>query len=392
MTSTANRKLFSLETFVYICVWTLLFVAPILMEAYRLHHGDTDIFEWNLIGRTWLRFLPFLLLFVLHNWLLAPILVHKQKRGLYLAGVVVATTLFTFYECAYHPAPPADRGPSSSPPLEERFEEGPPLFDDGFPPPHRPRLERGERMHNKGHKPPVFREPELMSLIIVVLMLGMNLGLKFYFKQRDDVHRLEELERKNLEQKLTYLRYQVNPHFLMNTLNNIHALVDINPEEAQSAIVELSRLLRYVLYDGEHQLVSLQHEVEFLGHYIALMRLRYTEMVDIRVEKPTPLPSVEVPPLLFATFVENAFKHGVSYRQPSFVHIRLQTTDARLLFDCSNSIAATPENNREGGLGLRNVKQRLELLFQEDYTLDIQETDKTYEVHLDIPLKQSLKS
>ena len=217
-------------------------------------------------------------------------------------------------------------------------------------------------------------------------MFGMNLGVKYYFRHLEEKQRDRERERERIRQQLAYLQYQVNPHFLMNTLNNIHALVDIDPEKAQNAIVELSRLLRYTLYEGDHQSVPLAREVDFLGHYIALMRIRYPEPMDIRFDAPSPLPSVTVPPLLYATFVENAFKHGVSYQRPSFVHVSFGIEDHRLLFSCVNSrhpVAA--DAAKEGGLGLRNVRQRLDLLFPDNYTLDITESPSTYSVSLTIP-------
>ena len=236
-------------------------------------------------------------------------------------------------------------------------------------------------------------EHDLVAIIILILMLGMNLGVKFYFRQQADDRKLKALEHQNLEQQLAYLRYQVNPHFLMNTLNNIHALIDVDAESAQTAVVELSRLLRYSLYDAERPRVALQKELAFLGNYLELMRIRYASSVDIRLEVPNPVPSVTVPPLLFASFVENAFKHGVSYRQSSFVHITFTEANGRLRFTCTNSRLQTqqssaPETPEGGsGLGLRNVRQRLDLLFPEDYTLTFKEQEDSYNVTLDIPLK-----
>jgi len=226
---------------------------------------------------------------------------------------------------------------------------------------------------------------DVVALIILILMLGMNLGVKLYFKQHRDEHRLADLERENLEQQLEYLKYQINPHFFMNTLNNIHALVDIDPEKAKTTILELSKMMRFVLYEGNKQGVPLDREIAFLQNYITLMKLRYTDKVKISVSTPASLPGKEIPPLMFITFVENAFKHGVSYRQDSFIDIQLSVEDERLTFTCRNSRIPKDED-KHGGVGLANVKKRLELIYGNRYTLDINDTPKTYTVKLTIPI------
>ena len=143
---------------------------------------------------------------------------------------------------------------------------------------------------------------------------------------------MKELEHNNLQTELDYLKYQINPHFFMNTLNNIHALVDIDTEKAKQTIVELSRLMRYVLYESNNRLISLSKELQFLNHYIELMRIRYTDKVRIYVSFPTDTGEVQVPPLLFVSFVENAFKHGVSYQHASFVSVCLQVVGEEIAY------------------------------------------------------------
>ena len=206
---------------------------------------------------------------------------------------------------------------------------------------------------------------------------------------RDELQ--QQLDYERIQQQLAFLNYQINPHFLMNTLNNIHALIAIDPEQAQDSIVELSRLLRYVLYEGDHQFVPVQREVDFLGHYIRLMRIRFTEDVDVRFDAQLSQPSAGIPPLVMATFVENAFKHGVSYVEPSFVHIRIRTEEGRLLLNCRNSKHAHGSSMAagSGGVGLRNARQRLNLLFPDNHKLEIVDGDDVYDACLDIPLQNN---
>jgi LytS/YehU family sensor histidine kinase len=231
----------------------------------------------------------------------------------------------------------------------------------------------------------MFSLHDLTVIVMLVLMLFANLGIKLYFKQRRDQLQLAKLEKQNLEQQLEYLKYQLNPHFLMNTLNNIHALVDIEPEEAKHSIVELSKMMRYVLYEGAKSSVPLQKDIEFLRNYVTLMKLRYTDKVSIRFDVPDDITNKMVPPMLLITFVENAFKHGVSYRNPSFIDIHITTSGDTLAFVCRNS-KTDKEPDLEGGVGLKNTRQRLDLIYGNDYRLDIDDGEDTYEVTLELKL------
>ena len=373
-----KQRIFRAENLVYAALWLLLALTPVIAAWSQLLVHDAATFEWREVWAVWQRMWPFALLFVIHNWLLAPLLLRRQKRSYYFFSVTALVIVFAVYQCTQRPARPRPFDAADRPPMSEQLDA---------PPARPPMHELRDGAPGKRPGPPLlFGQHDIGAVIILILMFGMNLGVKYYFRHLEEEQRDKERERERIRQQLAYLQYQVNPHFLMNTLNNIHALIDIQPEQAQNAIVELSRLMRYTLYEGDHQAVPLAREVEFLGHYIALMQIRYTDPVDIRFDVPSPLPAATVPPLLYATFVENAFKHGVSYQHASFVHVSFSAQDGRLLFTCVNSrhpVAA--EAAGEGGLGLRNVRQRLDLLFPGDYTLDITESPTTFTVHLNTP-------
>ena len=235
-----------------------------------------------------------------------------------------------------------------------------------------------------------------MAIVLLILILGANLGIKYYFKTRDDRKRLAELERQNLEQQLEYLRYQINPHFFMNTLNNIHALVDIDPEKAKDTILELSKMMRFVLYEGNKQGVPLSREMDFIRHYVTLMQLRYTDKVRITLDLPSEVPDRQIPPLILITFIENAFKHGVSYQHDSFIEAKVVVEGDKLRFSCRNSKSEKSNEERlqvggsssgtKGGVGLDNVRKRLNLLYDNRYSLNIKDEANTYCVQLNIPL------
>ena len=144
-------------------------------------------------------------------------------------------------------------------------------------------------------------------------------------------------------------------------------------------------MMRFILYEGDKNGVSLSREMEFIKTYISLMRLRYSDKVTINVNLPAEVPERTIPPLMLISFVENAFKHGISYQHPSFIDIQVAVDKEHLKFQCRNSKAEKP-NQEKGGVGLQNVKQRLQLLFDDNYTLNIQDRPEAYQVELIIPL------
>ena len=363
------------ENLIYLAVWGMLFAAPLLSLYVRTVSDTNLVFDWTEVFIVWRKFIPFLLLFLIHNFLLAPLLVHGRKRIVYFSVMAVIIAAFTCYQCTNRPKGGAHRAPR--PPMEMRDRREPPPFDRP-----RPRAE-----HRPDMPPPIIGEHDILAVVVLILMFGANLGIKGYFRARDDRKRLAALEKQNLEQQLEYLRYQINPHFFMNTLNNIHALVDIDPEKAQETIVELSKMMRYVLYEkGESQQgVPLTKELEFIRTYVKLMQLRYTEKVKITLNLPHEVPDRQIPSLILVTFIENAFKHGVSYQRESFIEMTVEVQDDHLHFTCRNSKADVP-NQEKGGVGLANVRKRLDLLYDHNYTLSIHDDPQVYTVDLTLPL------
>ena len=366
------------ENVIYLALWGMLFATPVLSMYIRTANNSMLVFNWTEILMIWSLFAVYLVLFLIHNFLLAPMLIYGRKRVLYTTMMVAIFACFITYQCTHRPKM-RRFGP---PPMERRMDRG-----DG-PHSHNP---YGDRRPPKDfkmpeHVPAVFiGQRDIVAVVTLILMFGMNIGIKLFFKNRTDQKKLDDLQKKNLEQQLEYLKYQINPHFFMNTLNNIHALVDIDPEKAKDTILELSKMMRFILYEGDKSGVPLAREFDFIRHYVALMQLRYTNKVEILVDLPSEAPDKTVPPLMLISFIENAFKHGISYQQQSFVHIKVAIDGDKLHFNCSNSKAETP-NQEKGGVGLANVKQRLRLLYDSNFELHIQDKPDTYIVELTIPL------
>jgi len=194
---------------------------------------------------------------------------------------------------------------------------------------------------------------------------------------------LQEEKRKASEAELTWLKHQLNPHFLFNTLNNISSLTQIDPDRAQESIAQLSDTLRYALYETETEEVPLAGEVEFMDNYIRLMQLRCNANTEVTTSWELPAGEVRIAPLLFISPIENAFKHGVNARMPSFVHISLRPEGRDLVFSCENSLFAKAGGDHIGsGIGVENLRRRLELTYPEAHTYEQTEADRVYSVRI----------
>jgi LytS/YehU family sensor histidine kinase len=171
----------------------------------------------------------------------------------------------------------------------------------------------------------------------------------------------------------------------MNTLNNIHALVDIDTDEAKKAIIKLSNLMRHLLYDSEEKMTPIKKEINFIESYVELMRLRFSDKVKVKVKITDQIPNKSIAPLLFTSLLENAFKHGISYNADSFINIVLTFNEDKLIFEIENS-NHFKKTETASGIGLENTKKRLDLIYKNKYTLSIDDNEKIYRVNLSVPI------
>lgn len=375
-----RRLHISREICIYLGLWAVVFLIPVL-SFYVLTRSHSEVpFYWDTIFHIWKSFAIFFIAFLIHNHLLAPLIVYHRRSGLYLASVFCLTVIFALvryeYIAIHEPFPP--RQHISQKNYCESQRQGDTTMADTLYNDHSTKVPSTFNHHRPG--------PDIISILMLLNLFGFNIGVKIFFKTEKDRMLLQQLESKNMEQQLEYLKYQISPHFFMNTLNNIHALIDINPEKAKDTLVELSKMMRYLLYEADKPLVPLQREDQFIHSYIKLMRLRFTEKVEISIDRQQQIPNAMVPPLLTINFVENAFKHGISYQHASFIHIKMHFDKDKFYFECVNS--KHPESmERKGGVGLKNTRKRLDLLFGDDYQLDIQDQDDTYNVRLQFPIQ-----
>lgn len=219
----------------------------------------------------------------------------------------------------------------------------------------------------------------VLKIIFYAVMVAMPVGLKYVMRWNDEKHKMEEERRRNAEAELTWLKNQLNPHFLFNTLNNISSLTQIDADKAQESIGQFSELLRYALYESNVKKVKLTDETEFMKNYINLMSLRCNEMTLVETRFDSFDESLIISPLLFISLIENAFKHGISSHKDSFVKIDMGLDGNDLVFSCENSIHERASENRSGsGIGLENMLRRLDLLYPDAYTYRQYIEDRTY--------------
>ena len=179
---------------------------------------------------------------------------------------------------------------------------------------------------------------------------------------------LKELEAARAQAELRNLRNQINPHFLLNTLNNIYALTAFDTAKAQETIQELSKMLRHILYDYQQPTVPITEEIEFLENYVKLMRIRLPQSVEVTFNNNIQSSNVKVAPMLFISLVENAFKHGISPTEPSYIHIRIEADEHRITCDIENTNHPKTAQDHSGhGVGLQQVERRLELAYPGRY-------------------------
>jgi LytS/YehU family sensor histidine kinase len=226
------------------------------------------------------------------------------------------------------------------------------------------------------------------NLIICILLLSAGTATGMMKKWLSEEKLRIGAEKEQLKTNLALLRHQVSPHFFMNTLNNIHSLIEIDTAKAQDAVERLSTLMRYLLYDSAQNTIELKKEIEFIHSFISLMQLRHSDEVDVKTVIPEQIPDAQIPPMLFISLIENAFKHGVCYPLKSYIYFELRIQETSLHCTVKNSKHKNTANQHGeySGIGLDNIKDSLMLLYEDSFRLNILDTENEFEVTLSIPV------
>ncbi len=347
-----SRKI---EVLLYVLIWTFVFSVPYFNERI------SDRFNWNEIIKNWIHVFGYLIIFLTNVYFLVPRLLFKKRYLNYFVLVSAITFLVIAVKLITIP---------------------------GFSPPNISQLDgiRQPEINLHEQKSPFLAFAD--NIIICILIVGSGTTIRLMSKWLNEEKLRKDIEKEQLKTNLALLRHQVSPHFFMNTLNNIHALIELDSEKAQNAIERLSTLMRYLLYDSAQNKIELKKEIEFLNSFISLMQLRHSDEVEVTISIPEQIPEAKIPPMLFISLLENAFKHGVNYPIKSYIYFELTIIENTIICIIKNSKHKKNSKNQDeySGLGLSNIKESLKLIYGDQFQLNILDKENEFEVNLKILL------
>ncbi len=300
--------------------------------------------------------------YYLNTQILIPKLLMQEKWFLYITAVISSLVLFLII--------PKYIAGIVAPPEIRTFQ--------------RPSLPNTTGRNWQGRKRPLV-EPFNMAIFFMVFTVGTCVAVIQRWLKTEE-HR-KETESEKLNTELSFLKSQINPHFFFNTLNNIYSLAIVKSEKTAPAVMKLSSIMRYILTETNNDFVPLQNEVDFTKNYIELQQVRLTEKTTVNFDVIGNVENKNIAPLLFIPFVENAFKYGISTKSISEINIHIESLDNKIIFTSSNSIVKSENNMMENtGIGINNVKRRLELMYSDKHVLTNTIKDNIYQVHLEISI------
>lgn len=324
--------------FFHALVWIILFSFPYLL-SYGQPQGLTRI-----LVHSWLPLLLYAIVFYLNYCILADKLLIAKKFAFFAIINIVLIIVCVF--------------------VREQINII--YFTDLFP-------------DTDGRKGPPISFFIYLQIISFIVPIVFAIALKFAERLIKTESERKEAENFKLESELQHLKYQLQPHFFFNSLNNIYSLVDVSPEQAKEAIHSLSKLMRYLLYETITEKVQLKQEIQFLEKYIALMQLRVTDKTKVTCNFPEVKEDILVAPLLFISLVENAFKHGVSANKESALYFEMGIENNTVKFITSNLDFPKTETDKSGsGIGIKNLEKRLHLIYPNKHSLNYGVTNDTF--------------
>lgn len=215
---------------------------------------------------------------------------------------------------------------------------------------------------------------QFLIVFVFSLMLKINI-------------RLKQSEKEKLDAELAYLKAQINPHFLFNTLNSIYSLAIVQSDNVASSIVKLSNMMRYVLSESSNDFVRLEKEIEYIQNFIELQQIRFGSVIQFECSITGDHKNKYIAPLILIPFIENAYKHGVNAEDNSIIKIKIDTTETQLiLFVKNNKVFIQRSAESESGVGVENTKNRLQIIYPGKHKLQIENTEKEYSVSLTLDL------
>lgn len=364
----ALKKFYSkryIQPIIHILFWSLLIFSPYLFRNEESWKGFSG---WQMRVLIYKVFSA--ILFYFNYFYLYPSIYKKKGIGQYLLAVILVLIVMVSLSFAI------DR-----------------LYFDGLRDHDRPKTGIGEKMHNRHRHGSGFGF--LMGMLWNVLLpyqlaIVVSFSFRIYADNLEQEKLRKEKENENLKTELSFLRSQVSPHFIFNVLNNLVSLARKKSDLLEPSLIQLSNLIRYMLYENDDEKVSLEREVAYLQNYIDLQLLRFGDDVTVKFDPQGDLNGYLIEPMLLTAFVENAFKHGVGMIENPHIEVAIKVNRETnwLDFKVMNNVSAEPgAKDKSSGIGLNNVKRRLELLYQDRHQLEIRQTVHEFVIDLKIKLQ-----
>lgn len=353
---------------IHLLGWILFISLPLTIMS-REPGPDIELILLTSVS-FWLFFLLYFLLFYFNVLVLIPKLFLKQKY-VWFAGIFIGGFLAIYYFQPFENLIFKKFHTQEEPRRhEERFPGPPPRpFGENPPPPPRPASDNGTTV-------------DFVSLVLFVVIWVVAMAVKISEQWRLSEKRVILSEADKAQAELSFFKAQINPHFLFNTLNNIYALAVSNSENTAESILKLSQMMRYITEEAMEDFVPLDDEIACLRNYIDLQKLRLNAKTSVSFEITGPARGVRIAPLILMTFVENAFKYGVSNRNESGIVIRVDILNGEVSFFCQNRVFETNIDLDRKGVGIANTKKRLDFLYAGQHTLAIEKSDEVFTVNL----------
>ncbi|WP_126974069.1 sensor histidine kinase [Gynurincola endophyticus] len=405
----------------HVVVWIMLLFFPLFIM--RVQILDVRFFYREILVKSSL-----ILIFYIHYYFLLPRFFAKKQFGKYIFFIVIAISSYLVIDVVAQnllrpffrsmPGQPAffkagekltydsvrfdQRRPFFPPEQNDSMRPQrnfPPANNESMPPP--PDFSRRNRVDpmppmlrpNRDAEWIIFGKPfyitpfqimnALTSVIVILLVSAIiRLGHSLYLSQK----RSKQLETEKLNAELNWLKLQINPHFLFNTLNSIYSQAHLKSSETESSILKFSGIMRYVIYDSHADKVPLEKDLTYIKNYIDLQKIRLSKQCTVEYQEEGNAAQLLIAPLLLITFIENAFKHGISYNKYSFININISIHNQLLTLTVKNSIVESGKIETESGIGIENALKRLKAIYKDRFQLDISTVNEVYVVNLKIEL------
>ena len=377
MTVAANKR--TLTIIIHVAVWSCFLLIPFIFQQHSRDSPSPTVISSHFRAVLISSSLYLIAFYYINTLLLIPKMLLARKWMIYLGCIVAFFIIFLYFP---EWASSIVTEPSNDMALKVNGMQHLPVnrFDSLHFPPNLPPPHYGSGRHHFHFFPGSY------LIFILVFTIGTCISVIQEWLKTDTFKK--EIEREKLNTELQFLKSQVNPHFFFNTLNNIYSLAVTGSDMTAPAILKLSSIMRYIISDAQLNAVPLENEVTFIKHFIDLQLVRLTDKVTVDFSVDGLIENKMIEPLLFIPFVENAFKYGVSTKENTSIVFHLNSGEKKIIFSASNKIIQNESAIRETtGIGINNVKRRLELLYPDKHELQIFNTGENFSIKLEITIK-----